>query len=94
MTALLERVPLDEISVRARQVRPGRTVLTLIAGVLFGIGWLAARAFALAWLSFTWSWAAASVGWHASHGPSRGQQIAALTAEVESLREQVRRFGG
>jgi hypothetical protein len=94
MTAMLERVPLDEINLRAQQVRPGRTVLTLIAGALFGLGWLTARVFAVAWLALTWSWAAASEGWEASHGPSRGQQIMALNAEVEGLREKVRRLGG
>ena len=93
-TTLLDRVPVDEITARAREVKPGRTVLTLIAAVLFGMGWVAARVFAVLWLAFTWSWAAVSVGWAAAHGPSRAQQIAALTAEVAELRTQLGRFSG
>ena len=90
----LERVPFEQIGERARHARPGRTLATVLAGVLFSIGWLAAKAFSVAWLAFTWCWAAVSVGWEAAHGPSRSQQIASLTAEVEGLREAVTRLGG
>lgn len=93
-TTVLDRVPVDRITEQARQARPGRTLLTLIAGALFGLGWLAAKAFAVIWLASTWSWTAVGVGWQAAHGPSRGQQIAALTAEVSALRDQVKRLGG
>ena len=93
-TTVLDRVPVDAITERARQARPGRTLLTLIAGVLFGAGWLAAKAFAVVWLAGTWSWTAVGVGWQSAHGPSRGQQIASLSAEVERLTAEVRRLGG
>lgn len=95
MTAsVLDRVPVDRITERARQARPGRTLLTLIAGALIGIGWLAAKVLAVVWLALGWSWTAVGVGWEAAHGPSRGQQIAALSAEVQALRDQVKRLGG
>jgi hypothetical protein len=93
-TTLAERIPLDEIDARAREVRPGRTVLTLIAGALFGAGWVAAKAFAVAWLALTWSWAAVGVGWQAGHGPSRAQQRAGLEAEILRLRAELSRFSG
>lgn len=93
-TTVLDRVPVDRITEQARQARPGRTLLTLIAGALFGIGWLAAKAFAVVWLAGTWSWTAVGVGWQSAHGPSRGQQITALSAEVQALRDQVKRLGG
>ena len=44
MTTLTERIPLDRIEQRARHARPGRTVLAVIALVLFGLGWLAFKA--------------------------------------------------
>jgi hypothetical protein len=93
-TSALDRVPVERISERAQQARPGRTVLTVIAGALFGVGWLVAKAFGVLWLAFTWSWAAVGVGWEAAHGPSRAQQIATLTAQVEHLSTEVRRLGG
>ena len=91
-TSTLDRVPLDEITAQARQVRPGRTLLTVVAGVLFGLGWVTAKAFAAVWLAFTWSWAAVHVGWTAAHGPSRRAQIDALTAQVKELQVQAGRF--
>lgn len=77
MTALLERVPLESISAQARQVRFWRTVLTVIAGVLFGAGWVAAKALGVAWLGAAWCAVAVREGWReargksVSHGPSR-----------------------
>ena len=62
-TAMLDRVPLDEITAQARQVRFWRSVLTVIAAVLFGLGWLVARAFGVAWLALAWSVTAVKVGW-------------------------------
>ena len=94
MTTLAERIPLDEITEQAREVRPARTVLTLIAGALFGLGWLAAKAFAVAWLCLSWSWTAVRVGWQSAHGPSRASRMSALDAENEELRTRLARFGG
>jgi hypothetical protein len=70
------RIPLDEISARAHQARPGRAVLTLVAGLLFGIGWLAYKAFAVAWLAIAWGGCAVTVGWQEARsartpGPGR-----------------------
>jgi hypothetical protein len=93
-TSVLDRVPVDQITERARQVRPGRTVLTVIAGALFGLGWVVAKVFGVLWLAFTWSWAAVGVGWEAAHGPSRGQQIATLTAQLDHYRAEATRLNG
>ena len=77
MTAVLDRVPLESITEQARQVRFRRTVLTVIAGVLFGAGWLVAKAFGVLWLAAAWSAVAVREGWRegrgtvVSHGPSR-----------------------
>jgi hypothetical protein len=93
-TDVLARVPVDEITAQAREARPGRTALTLIAAVLFGLGWLVAKVFAVAWLALTWSWTAVRLGWEAQHGPSRRQRIAALEAEREELQARLSRFSG
>jgi len=94
VTTLAERVPVDAITEQARAVRPGRALLTLIAGVLFGLGWVTSRLFAILWLAFIWSWTAVRVGWEAEHGLSRGRRLAAQESELESLRAQVKRLGG
>ena len=92
MTALTERIPLDEITAQAREVRPGRTLLTVVAAVLFGLGWVTARVFSVAWLAAMWSGVAVREGWRASHGPSRKAQIAALQARVTEQDVQLGRF--
>lgn len=94
MTTLAERIPVDEISEQAKHAKPGRTLLTLVAGLLFGLGWAAAKLFAVAWLALCWSWTAVRVGWQAAHGPSRAQRIAVMTKEIETLRTQLARLGG
>ncbi|MBO0813548.1 MAG: hypothetical protein J2P30_00105 [Actinobacteria bacterium] len=61
--SLLDRIPIDEIGAEARQIRAGRALLTVLAAVLFGIGWLAAKTVTGSWLAVTWSVAAVKVGW-------------------------------
>ena len=92
MTTLTERIPLDDITEQAQQVRPGRAALTVVAAVLFGIGWIAARVFAVVWLAAMWCGVAVREGWRASHGPSRSQQVAALSAQVTKLETELRRL--
>ena len=93
-TSALDRVPVDAITAQAREVHPGRAVLTVIAGVLFGVGWVTARVFSALWLAFTWSWVAVREGWESAHGPSRGKRIAMLEAQNAELKTQLGRFSG
>ena len=93
-TSVLDRVPVDEIGRRAAEVMPGRTLLTVLAGVLFGLGWVTAKAFGVLWLVLTWSWAAVGVGWQAAHGPSRRQQLAAALELAEHWETVAHRLGG
>ena len=94
MTTLTERIPLDEITEQARQVRPARTALTVVAAVLFGLGWIGARVFAVAWLSVMWCGVAVREGWRASHGPSRKATVAAQAAQIEDMKARLHRLGG
>ena len=64
--SLLERIPVDEITVQAREVHFWRTVLTVVAAVLFGLGWAAYKVFAVAWLVLAWTAVAVKVGWQES----------------------------
>jgi len=92
-TDVLAKIPVDAITAQAREVRFWRTVLTVIAAVLFGLGWVTARVFAVAWLAASWSWVAVREGWRASHGPSRAARLAAQQAEIHDLRTRLGRFG-
>jgi len=92
-TDVLAKIPVDAITAQAREVRFWRTVLTVIAAVLFGLGWVTARVFAVAWLAASWSWVAGREGWRASHGPSRAARLAAQQAEIHDLRTRLGRFG-
>jgi len=64
--SVADRVPLDRIGDRARQARPGRTVLLLVAGLLFGLGWVAFKACALSWLAVAWCGCAVIEGWQSA----------------------------
>ena len=61
--AVLERVPYDRITEQARQVQFTRTVLTILAGLLYAVGWVAAKTLAGIWLTLTWSATAVRLGW-------------------------------
>jgi len=71
---VLDRVPVDRITVEARQVRVGRTVLTMIAAVLYGIGWAAAKLLGSLWLALAWSGTAVKIGWTEARKPTGGQR--------------------
>ena len=71
MTSVTERIPLDRIEQRARHARPGRTVLAAVALVLFGLGWLAFKACAVAWLALAWLGSAVIEGWQSAKAGQR-----------------------
>lgn len=57
--AVLDRVPVDDITEQAQQVHFGRVLLTVFAAVFFAIGWLAGAAF----MAIAWCGTAVKVGW-------------------------------
>jgi hypothetical protein len=61
------RIPLDDITRQAREVRFGRVALTLLAAFFFALGWAAGRFF----LGVAWCAVAVRVGWQA--GAARGE---------------------
>ena len=74
MTAtLLDRVPLDEITAQARQIRPARTLLTWVGGLLFALGWVARKACAVVWFAGAWAFVAVREGWRDAAGKGVGR---------------------
>jgi hypothetical protein len=71
LTSIADRVPLDRIDRRARQARPGRVLLTLIAAILFGAGWLAYKTCAVTWLAAAWCGSAVAEGWQSARAGQR-----------------------
>ena len=63
VTDVLSRVPVERISEQAREVRPGRAALTVVAAVLFAAGWVAFKMFSVMWLARVWSAVAVREGW-------------------------------
>lgn len=71
MTAILDRVPVDEITEEARQIQFGKTVLLVIAGVLFGLGWVVGKTCTVLWRAAAWSATAVKVGWREAQSSRR-----------------------
>lgn len=71
---VLDRVPVDRITLEAREVHIGRSLLTLLAGLFYVIGWTVAKLVNILGFAVVWSWAAIKVGWvegRASASPAR-----------------------
>jgi hypothetical protein len=69
MSVVTDRVPVDRIREEAVQLPPRavvlalcRSLLALLAGLLYGTGWVAAKAVRLLWSVISWSVAAVRVG--------------------------------
>jgi hypothetical protein len=54
---------IGRISEEAKQLQFGRGLLTIIAAILYAIGWTARKVFVVAWLVISWSYAAVRLGW-------------------------------
>lgn len=56
-------VDIARIGAEARQVEFRRAFLTVLAAILYAIGWTARKIFVVAWLVLAWSWTAVRLGW-------------------------------
>lgn len=54
---------LDGITAQAREIHPGRTILTWLAIDLFVLGWSVSKVTQVLWLAGAWSFVAAREGW-------------------------------
>lgn len=66
MALLVDDLALERIEARQRQIRPLRTLLLTLAGVLYCIGWVAFHVWAFTWSALSFSMAAAAEGWAAA----------------------------
>lgn len=57
----------EQITVEARETHFWRTVLTALAGLLYGLGWLTYKLFAGIWFVMAWGGAAVKIGWREAH---------------------------
>jgi hypothetical protein len=76
LTSISTRVPSARITERARQAHPGRVALTVVACLLMGAGWLAARILGILWLGLAWCAIAASEGWAQGRTAGWSQHVA------------------
>lgn len=90
---LQDRVPLDAITADARQARPGRAVLGLIGGFLFGVAWLLGKVFMVIFMSGAWGASALKMGWRQSQGkPLNVPSVEQLLDENTRLRAELSRI--
>lgn len=65
MTAVLDRIPVEQITADAKQVDVGRAVLSLLALIPFLIGWVAGKIV----LTVAWVGLAVKAGWLEARRP-------------------------
>lgn len=71
MSTMIDRIPLERITTEAKEVHFGRTVATLIAGLLYMLGWVVAKVFGAFWFAAAWAATAVKVGWDEGRKPAR-----------------------
>lgn len=71
MTTLTEHIDVDAITEQAKQVHFWRSIVTVIAAILFGLGWVSFRFFAVIWFALAWGGCAVREGWREAR-PKRG----------------------
>jgi hypothetical protein len=69
---VLDTVPVDRITARAREANPVRLLLTLIGSLLFGLGWLAFKIVRVLWFAAAWCAFAAAEGWQQARKETSG----------------------
>jgi hypothetical protein len=69
--ASLSRIS-SQVTTEARAVKVLPTLLTLVAGLLYLVGWLLAKAFMAVWFVLVWSALAVKVGWVEARGRDAG----------------------
>ena len=97
--AILDRVPVDEITARARQIRLGHILLTVTGALIIAAGWCLGKILLLAWF-LLWGWvkwvlAAFMVGWDTAAKSTKLQSRPSrdvLEAENARLRQEIARL--
>lgn len=82
MTSILDRVLVERITAQAREVHAGRTLLTLLAGFFFVLGWVAFRVVAVVWLGLAWCAVAAREGWRDARKAEAARKVSRGSARA------------
>lgn len=82
MTTILDRVPVERITAQAREVRAGRTLLTLLAGFFYVLGWVAFRVVAVVWLAVVWCAVATREGWREARKAEAARKVSRGSARA------------
>lgn len=61
-----------QVEAKATTLRPGRAVLTVVAAILYSIGWLIGLLFKAVWAVIAWGWAASVVGFQSARRGDSG----------------------
>lgn len=61
--AFLDEVMVKQINTQAQEIHFRRALLTVLASILYAVGWITRKLFVVLWLTLTWSWAAIRLGW-------------------------------
>jgi hypothetical protein len=71
--AVLDRVPVEAVTARARQIQFRQVALAVLASVLFAVGWSVAKTFTVLWLAVVWCAVAVKMGWMEGRKPAGGR---------------------
>lgn len=81
-----------DITRQAREVTPGRVLLSVIGGLLFALGWIVAKLFGVLWFSMVWCGVAVRAGFRDARGkPPPGPSIEQVLRENARLRAEIAR---
>lgn len=69
---IMNQISIERVSAQAREIRFGRTLLTLLATVLYCVGWITAKTWIWLWFALCWSAVAIKVGWTDARSTSGG----------------------
>ena len=96
MTAtVFDRVPVDEITRRAKHARPGHAAATIAAGLVYCLSWSLVMLGKGLWLPLAFLYMAADEGARQALGAQRPTpDLSVLRSEIEQLRAENRRLGG
>lgn len=90
---LQDRVPIDLITEDARRATPGRAVLALIGGIIYGIAWVITKILHVAFLALAWCASAAKMGVRQAQGkPLLQPQLEVVMRENAELRAAIARL--
>jgi hypothetical protein len=62
---------IDQVHAQARELRPLRVLLSVLAAPLFVIAFAARAVCGVVWIGLAWCWAALVVGWRAGQRETR-----------------------